>query len=398
VIRTLAAGRVVAPSWGLVKSFAAAGLLLTGCFYVDPINQRPSIDIHQQSSDAVHRGDHIVLDAKYDDPEGQDVTFEWSAFACTEVIDRTGVRSASDAIDARGCDDAPFYTGTEPTASLGVPVSRSGGAPVEAIRVVLAARDDRGAAAKPSQELVIHVADAPPTLELRKVSRHGYVVGTPIDLFAQYGDPDDGPGTLGLAWKVFTPNTQPAFTLADLAVVPDGNDPAHATSGKTLTPQGIGEWDVRVIASDPLGEATEQHVAITVAADRPPCLAQWQPIAPPGGATLPVTDPTVFRVPLVDDDLDVYPPVPGDPVLGTTTFAWSILPAGGSIRQALVGATGNSVDFDPRAFTPGEIVELRVEIFDRAHPAIPCADDVPICPASPQPGCIQRQTWRVEVR
>jgi len=383
-----------------VRSFAAAGLLLTGCFYFDPINQRPSIDIHQRSSDTVHRGDHIVLDAVYDDPEGQDVTFAWSAFACTEVSDvsdASGTSGTSHAIDANGCDADPFYTGTEPTAFLDVPVSRSSGTPVEAIRVVLGARDDRGAAAKPSQELVIHAADAPPTLELRKVSRHGYVVGTPIDVFAKYGDPDDGPEKLNVVWKVFTPNTQPAFTLADLAVPPDGTDPAHTTSGKTLTPQGVGEWELQVIASDPLGEPAEQRVAITVAADRPPCLAQWQPIVPPSGATLPVTDPTVFRVPLVDDDLDVYPPVPGDPVLGTTTFAWSILAPGAAVRQPLAGETGNSVDFDPSAFTPGEIVELRVEIFDRAHPAIPCADNLPICPVSAA-GCIQRQTWRVEVR
>jgi hypothetical protein len=373
-----------------VKSFAAAGLLLSGCFYIAPINQRPSIDIHQQSSDAVHRGDHIVLEAKYDDPEGEQVTFGWHAFACTEA--------GGAAIVASSCDAEPFYTGTALTASLDVPVVRGGGTPVEAIRVVLGANDDRGAAAKPSQELVIHVIDALPTLELRKVPRHGYVVGTPIDLFAKFGDVDDGPDKLGLAWKVFTPNTQPAFTLVDLAVPPDDRDPAHVTTGKTLTPQGIGEWDVRVIASDPLGEATEEHFAITVGSDRAPCLAQWQPIAPPGLATLPVTDPTVFQVPLVDDDLDVYPPVPGDPVLGTTTFAWSILPPGASVRQPLVGATGNSLDFDPSVYTPGEIVELRVEILDRAHPMVPCTDDLPVCPVSSPTGCIQRQTWRVEVR
>jgi len=383
-----------------VRSFAAAGLLLTGCFYIDPINQRPSIDIHQQSSDAVHRGDQIVLEATYDDPEGERVTFGWRAFACTEATGASvaGLPSASNAIGADGCDAEPFYTGTELTARLVVPVSRSSGTPVEAIRVVLGATDDRGADAKPSQELVIHVLDALPTLALRKVPRHGYVVGTPIDLFAQYGDADDGPAKLSLAWKVFTPNTQPAYTLDELAVPPDPADTAHTTVGKTLTPGGTGEWDVRVIASDPLGELTEQHVAITVAADRLPCLAQWQPIVPPAGATLPISDPTVFQVPLVDDDLDVYPPVPGDPVLGTTTFAWSILAPGTSVRQPLVGATGNRVDFDPRVFTPGAIVELRVEILDRSHPMVPCTDDLPVCPVSAPTGCIQRQTWRVEVR
>lgn len=372
-----------------MRSLAAAGLLLTGCFYLAPINQRPAIGMHPLSSGVFHRGDPVTLEADYDDPEGQAGTFDWHAFACAGG-DLSAARHGA------GCEDAPFYTGTLATAELALPVTLANGAPVQAIRVLIEARDGRGALAQGLE--VYPVVDVPPTLELRKVSRQGYVVGTPVDLFARYGDADDGPGKVNLAWQVFTPNTQPAFTLADLAVPPDDTDQAHATAGKTFTPRGTGEWDVQVTASDPLGEATVEHVAITVAADRPPCLAQWQPIVPPDGATLPVTDPTVFQVPLVDDDLDVYPPAPGDPVLGTTAFAWSILPPGASARQPLVGATGNSIDFDPGAFTPGEIVELRVEIFDRAHPALPCTDDLPVCSVSAEPGCLQRQTWRVEVR
>jgi hypothetical protein len=370
----------------LVRLVATIGLLLTGCFYIDPINQRPAIGLHQEPSGFVHRGDHVTLVADYDDPEGHQGTYAWRAFACAdEIIARHGA----------GCDDVAFYTGTLATAALDVPVTLTGGAPVQAIRVVLEARDDRGALAQGLE--VYPVADALPSLELRKSAR-SYTIGVPIDLFAKYGDPDDGPANVALDWKVFTPNTQPAFSLDDLAVTPDPADPAHVTAGKTLVPQGIGEWDVQVTARDPLGETSVQHFMITVAADRPPCLAQWQPIAPPAGATLPVTDPTVFQVPLVDDDLDVYPPVPGDPVLGTTAFAWSILPPGASVRQPLAGATGNTIDFDPGAFTPGQIVELRVEIFDRAHTTLPCPDDQATCSVSAQPACIQRQTWRVEVR
>jgi hypothetical protein len=139
-----------------------------------------------------------------------------------------------------------------------------------------------------------------------------------------------------------------------------------------------------------------KDLRFTVGADQPPCLAQWQPIVPPDGATLPIIEPTLFEVPLVSDDLDPYPPVPGEPLFGTTTFAWSILPPGATARQPLVGATGNSVDFDPAAFTPGQIVELRVEIFDPSHGTVACADGDPVCLASP--GCSQRQTWRVEIR
>jgi hypothetical protein len=379
---------VDAAPWILVRIVASIGLLLTGCFYLDPINQLPTIGIHPLSSGIFHRGDRVTLDAGYDDPEGHEGTYAWHAFACAD-----GDLSAARHGD--GCDDVAFYTGTLVTAELEVPVMLANGAPVQAIRVLLEARDDRGALA---QGLVAYtVANAPPTLELRKSART-YTIDAPIDLFARYGDADDGSANVELLWKVFTPNTQPAFVLAELAVPQEAPGSAHATVGKTLVPRGIGEWDVQVTASDPLGEASVQHLAITVVPDRPPCLAQWQPIAPPDGATLPVTDPTVFQVPLVDDDLDVYPPVPGDPVLGTTTFAWSILPPGATARQLLVGATGNSIDLDPSVFTPGEIVELRVEIFDRVHTALPCADDLGVCSVSSQPGCIQRQTWRVEVR
>ena len=363
------------------------GLLLTGCIYLDPINQRPSIGLHQQPSGLVHRGDHVTLVADYDDPEGGQGFYTWHVYACAdEAVARHGA----------GCDDAPFYTGTLATAEFDVRVALlTSDAPVQAIRVLLEARDNRGALAQGLE--VYPVGNAAPTLDLRKSAR-SYTIGTPIDVFAKYGDADDGPAKIDLAWQVFTPNTQPTFTFTDLAVPQDANDPAHVTAGKTLVPQGIGEWDVQVTARDPLGQATEQHLAITVAPDQPPCLAEWQPIVPPAGETLPVTEPTLFQVPLVDDDLDVYPPVPGDPVLGTTTFAWSILPPGATARQLLAGATGNSIDFDPSAFTPGQIVELRVEIFDRAHPTLPCADDLAVCSVSAQSSCIQRQTWRVEVR
>jgi hypothetical protein len=155
---------------------------------------------------------------------------------------------------------------------------------------------------------------------------------------------------------------------------------------------------VRVIATDSHGQATEKHLQFMVGPDQPPCLAQWEPIAPPDGAILPITAPTVFQVPLVDDDLDPYPPVSGEPLLGTTAFEWSILLPGAPARQRLAGTTGNSVDFDPSAFTPGAIVELRVEIFDRKHTAVACADGDPVCPAIGSTACNQRQTWRVEIR
>jgi hypothetical protein len=158
-----------------------------------------------------------------------------------------------------------------------------------------------------------------------------------------------------------------------------------------------GAWEVRVTATSH-GFANEKALMFMVAPDQPPCLAQWEPIVPPDGAALPLIAPTVFQVPLVDDDLDPYPPVPGQPLLGSTTFLWSILLPGAATRQRLRDATGNSVDLDPSAFIPGQIVELRVEISDRKGGVVACPDGEPVCPLSSSPGCNQRQTWRVEIR
>ncbi|HEX2690076.1 MAG TPA: hypothetical protein VHN14_25855 [Kofleriaceae bacterium] len=383
-----------------MKHIAWFGLLLTGCFYIDPINQRPSAAILEQFSGAVHRGDHLLFTADYFDPEHQPGTCTWKAIACA---------GEDDAGHVIGCDDdtAAFYTKTldiADIADLTVPlVTREGQVPVQAIKVKMEARDDRGALTQPLE--TYRVDDLPPSLELRR-SAHSYTVGAPIDLFAKYGDTDDGTRNVALAWTVFTPNTQPAYTLTDRAVVQDPRDPGHVTVGKTLVPHGTGEWDVKVTATDELGGTTVQHLVFTVGPDQPPCLVSVQPAVPPADAQLPIVAPTVFQVPLVSDDLDAYPPLFGQPQFGTTTFAWStlIVPPGvppgvppvAPVRQPLVGATGNSIDFDPAAFTPGDIVELRVEIFDRNH--IMCVDDRPTCSVIAQPSCLQRQTWRVEVR
>jgi hypothetical protein len=137
---------------------------------------------------------------------------------------------------------------------------------------------------------------------------------------------------------------------------------------------------------------------LDVAPDQPPCLAQWQPAVPPSDQTLPIAAPAVFEVPLVSDDLDAFPRIADDAEFGTTTFAWSVKRPGGA-REVLAGATANRIVFDPGAYTPGDVVELRVEIFDRHHrDALTCDDAAATCAITPDPTCLQRQTWRVEVR
>jgi hypothetical protein len=376
----------------------AVGLLGTGCIYVDPINRRPKLQPIECYTDdlmvpcglapnsplpELHRGDSIKLKAVYSDPDSRpdDSVLHWTVAACDSCMLET-------------C--TVFYDEEVTTPAFVVPKTVGlTGKPVQCVLPELELFDDRGASQSANDSWP--VLDGP-TLALGKSAR-SYTVGSPIKLFATYGDPDQGspPADVSLLWTVFTPDAQPAYTLTDLEIPVNTADPAHVTLGKTLVPREVGEWDVRVMASN-ASVTNEKHLKFTVAADHPPCLAEWQPIVPPAGATLPIAVPTVFQVPLVDDDLDPYPQVPGEPLLGTTRFEWSILAPGAAQRQRLVGATGNSVDFDPGVFTPGDLVELRVEIFDRNHAPVSCADDAVICLGSSLPGCNQRQTWLVEVR
>lgn len=363
-----------------------ACLVLTGCFYIDPINARPGVEAIRcrntgssrpcADNGYLHRQDQIELSTTVVDPDGAagKATYAWSAFACSDV-------------DAVQCDSPAYLTSTMAAPIVGWPASASG---VRSMRVDLDVRDERGALVTKSAKFF---ANDPPTLMLH-TSQHAHAVGAPLQLTASYGDPDEGSTNIRLDWRIVAPVLAPALDEVASAT----GDAVQRSVARRLVPMTAGAWDVEVIATDTLGEINDQHVRFDVGADLAPCLARVQPIVPPDGAVLPIVEPTAFQVPLVDDELDAYPRLSGDPAFGTTTFAWSILPPGAAMRQLFVGATGNSLDFDPAGFAPGQIVELRVEIFDRNHTRISCADAAPTCASVARPQCSQRQTWRLEVR
>lgn len=381
---------MVAERWRLVRRalFIATGLV-SGCFYTDPLNQRPSIDIVQQSSAAVYRGDTVNLTSTSNDPDGGAVHFQWRAYACTDASIGVG--------NAGGCDQVPFRTEVLPTFSFQVPRLRTDSTPIESVLVLLEGTDELGATAKPVQQLIIPVTDAGPTLAVSKAYHRAYVLGQPVNVFAAVGDPDDGiMPPPALTWTVFSPMTQPPYTLVDIANVPaDPMHPELAQFGKVFTPSDAGSWDIQVIATDPVGMTATQDIPIEVTTDQPPCITQVAPIVPPTGQTLPLDQATLFQVLVVDDDLDVYP-ASTDPITGVASFSWSLLPPGATQRQTLSTATGNRVLLDPTSYAPGDILELRVDIQDRVQ-RTSCPDTQPTCSLGSNT-CIQRQTWRVEVR
>ncbi|HET7499817.1 MAG TPA: hypothetical protein VFK02_02410 [Kofleriaceae bacterium] len=382
-----------------MRLLAGVSLLWAGCIYVDPVNRRPKISSVELcdmiSTPAVcggvdfpdlHRGDSIKLRVSFQDLDGDEAhsVFHWNVAVCDANLEV--------------CEPFPEMRDASPELVIQRTLVTTGG-PVQKIAVDLDLYDDRGAVASAHPVFTVNEG---PTLALGQSART-YTVGAPVKLLATYGDPDAGPpGTpptgVQLAWTVIPPpGASSPFTLTDFTPAQNADDPGHVTVGKTLIVQDPGDWDVRVIATSPHQKTNEKHLKFPIDPDLPPCLAQWQPIVPPKGTSLPVSEPTLFVVPVVTDDLDPYPQLVGEPLFGTASFEWSILPPGATTRQPLAGATGNSVDLDPRAFKPGDLLELRVEVFDRNHLPVACPDGEPVC-ADVNESCTRRQTWRVEVR
>jgi hypothetical protein len=361
--------------------FVCVSLVMAGCFYVDPIEVHPHVALSPADGEyPLYRGSPFVVTAHLDHP----YTFEWSAVACASKF-------------GRDCSAVPFaaLSGTSDTVAFTVPVQvgAPGSGLTQSIVVGVAAHDDRGALAIGAPTTIYAVTDAPPVFDLSS-ARQIYTIGVPLELFTEVGDPDDAVANLTLAWTVV--GGDPAAPLTQLPAVPLDN--GHLRTGVELTPMVAGAWDLRVQATDPLGATAIEDLAFDIALDRLPCIAQTQPIVAPDGRALPITEPTLFLVSQVDDDLDSYPRSSAAAPFGTATFAWSILAPGQTERAPLAGVTGNAVAFDPAMFTPGDLVELRVEVFDRTLTPVDCPDDQPTCAIARPTTCVQRQTWRVEVR
>ena len=369
---------------------------MSGCFYFDTINQRPGAQIEVVDPDQpAKRGGAYAVRALTDDPEGDYVTYGWRAYACGDAVPPA----------VEDCDADPIGTGSTRQFDFTIARLRADGTPPRQVKIILEAADEYGAIARPEPKLFVPVVPALPTVQLEATSKYAtvdnasvFVVGTPIDLFARVGDTDDEPGTLDVAWTVFNPQ-HGVGTLAphDPEVLLDP-DPNYRQYGKVLTPNQPGTWEVEVVANDPTSQTAMDLVSVVVAADGEPCLGAVQPAVPPTGSALPMSQPTLFRVPSVTDDLDPYPLVPNDPIFRAPKFQWSIQAPGGSTHVVVPSAAGNSLALDPANYRVGDVLEVRAQIYDRKATTIPCADGEATCSTISQPTCLQRQTWRVEVR
>lgn len=359
--------------WGLVVVVAP----LAGCFYVDPINERPGADINRVDPTLPKRGDFIDVIADIYDPDGDPTTVEWRASAC----------------DAAGCD-APFASAATYTFTFAAPANLLGGAPTTYVEVALVVTDSYGARSAPRENLIINLDNADPELEPLQRSgrffRGAYPVGTPVTIAASATDADDLAARLAYADAVLFAPDGATLEDATLTAAPPETDGARRERTWTLVADAPGQWEVLVAVADPLGAEAMREISIPYAPDHPPCLHVADPAFPPPDARIVLDEPRRFSVLVVDDDLDVYPPpAAGDPLLGTAGFRWSL--------DGAPLATGvNAVELDPAAFDPGDVLALRVDVDDRVTTRPACAADEPSCELVT--GCAQRRTWRVEVR
>lgn len=394
---------------GRVALVAAVVGALPGCFYYESINQRPAVQIENLSAAVLEAGDPVDLRAVMEDPDGDYISLTWRVYSCTDAT------KFADYPEAEGCDKSPFFEKSDEQVTFNLPALRTfASLSAESAFVILEAKDEYGATARPRAELIIPIGNKPPTLVLDAQSKYGapgqFVAGTPVRVLAKVGDKEAGPDRVTLTWSADPPlATGFVATLVDAvpAKITDPNDSTHLQFAKIFTANDPGTWTVRVKAADPVGQdnptmypdnVVEEEIPIVVIADQPPCLAQLAPIVPPAGATMPMSSPTLFRVPVVRDDLDPYPLIPNDEIFRATKFKWSLKNPGASTHAVVSGANGNSFALDPASYTPGDIVEVRVEIFDRKDTQVNCPDGDQTCSTISQPSCLQRQTWRVEVR
>ena len=156
--------------------------VLSGCFYTDPINQRPSIAIHQSGTGPVVRGQmHVGFSAISNDPDGDTVAVSWRAYAC----------------DGTACDSTEFDSGTDTTFDVyQIPYINAAGTSFDTLEIRLEGHDALGATAKPSQTLDIHLGGDDTVIRMRADPRHA-VVKSPIGVYAIV---TDGP-TLGRRYR-----------------------------------------------------------------------------------------------------------------------------------------------------------------------------------------------------
>jgi hypothetical protein len=335
-------------------------LLLPGCFYTDRVNTRPHAKFVISPASAVI-GTTLTLDAtNSSDDEGDPLTYAWTINDCSTPSD---------------CVLAPGGTSTQRSFTFPIPNH-------DLLAVQLTVTDSSGASDTTSQ--TISPDDRPPTLMAvaqGTVNLDGtYTLGRKLSVQAIGSDPDGDSPTYTFEL------TPPAASDPDVVVFTS----TSPTSYK-LIPDVAGHWEVKVTADDGHGMQAVDRATFDVVADQPPVIAATTPDWAAGRTILLTTDgPRAFSIDLVLDDLDPYPLPFGtlDQELGTAHFRWYV------DGTELADHDLASLTLDPAAYAPGDVVEVRAEVYDRVARVWPCDTTAAVCPQVDP----RRVTWEVEIR
>jgi hypothetical protein len=362
---------------------------LAGCFYTETINRGPRANVQVSTPGPHHRGAQVALSAsKSDDPDGERLEVAWQARTC----------NAAHTV----CDLAVFdERASQPVLApilVTIPPTRPDGSPTVAIAVVITVTDPHGARHSDSVFVDVTNRQPEPALQLQGFAAPGggFPIGTTVRAVAEARDPDGDQATY--TWRYY-----PASGSQSGAVGWDRvTDAIYDLRGDVS-----GEWMVEVEARDGLGAAATARATVFYQPDGPPCIAATDPPAQADAAYIVERGaaPRRFAVLAVADDLDVYPPPPdttsdGRPSpQGTATFAWSIAtPYSEGALRPIRGHVLSGYALDPAAYAPGDELRLRVEIQDREPRAVSCDPQQPTCAISGDSACLQRVTWRIQIR
>lgn len=361
----------------------------TGCFYTEPINQRPVARIARYDeppcdTPPFHAGDTVCFDAKKStDNHRESLVARWLVVRCP-------IGGSDDQCQAL---DDPGTVEYRPEEIFELPIADKG-----ELHVQLTVVDDLGARSLPDVE-VIDAENQAPEVELQ--APEPWVVGAPVTVYAQVTDEDDDAADLELSWEYFAPDG----SRPDQVVFEEVDATTYS-----LTPDVEGLWQVQLTATDPDGGEGVAKVPIAVSRDTPPCIGLTDPAAIASSdpdeveSSLFVVDRDQgarrFAVLTVEDELDPYPGLDDpDGLGGEASFSWQIAsPDTGGTLVPLAGHEASDYILDPSGFAPGDRVSLRVEVQDRTARTL-CPADEPTCAIdSSAPDCFQRLTWEVEIR
>ncbi|MBT8495086.1 MAG: hypothetical protein KJO07_18720 [Deltaproteobacteria bacterium] len=355
--------------------------LATGCLYTDTINAPPRAALELTDPNAAtgfRRGDTISYNAdKSADPDDDALFYDFEAEACAENYCLPIDELAADRVQLSYL--IPYRVGPD-------------GPPTTRVRTYLTVTDGRGAFATTFEDEIL---DTEPRLVVQVAPSaredNTYAVDEEIIISARVDGGELASEDFELDWTI---SDRPSSSQTDQLVFEELTGPMVLDPTYRLVPDVAGAWEVTVTATDSSGESTAESKTVVVVGDQPACITVETPSVSLTHLLQTTDAPRVFEVIEVVDEFD---PFPYDDY-SQLEFRWLVSENGSAFTE--VGATAGSFTINPALYSPGDDLEVRVEILDASRDGAGwpgCADDQASCSEAGD-GCTQRQTWTVGIR